>query len=76
MYHRQRSMSNIEFDLKRFAAYKNIKHQCIIKGDEKYCSIAAASIIAKTYRDQLMIKLDKDYPHYNWKKNIYKTSVN
>jgi len=56
-------------DGNRFKAYKNIKHKCIIKGDAKYCSIAAASIIAKTYRDQLMIKLDQDYPHYNWKKN-------
>lgn len=46
-----------------------IPHQCIIKGDDSYQSIAAASILAKEYRDQLMIGLHEQYPVYNWKKN-------
>lgn len=56
-------------DGNRFKAYKNIPHTCIVKGDGKYMSIAAASILAKTYRDEFMEKLDKDFPVYNWKQN-------
>lgn len=48
---------------------KTIPHQCIIKGDGKYCSIAAASILAKTYRDDYMRELAKEYPQYGWEKN-------
>lgn len=56
-------------DGNRFTAYEGIEHKCIIKGDSKYMNIAAASIIAKTYRDDIMLMFDKDYPVYNWKKN-------
>lgn len=56
-------------DGNRFHKYKNINHICVIKGDQKYLSIAAASIIAKTYRDEFMCKLDEQYPNYMWKKN-------
>jgi len=56
-------------DGNRFSPYKKIDHLCIIKGDGKYASIAAASILAKTYRDAYMKKLHKEYPHYNWKQN-------
>ena len=56
-------------DGNKFKQYKKIPHKCIIKGDSKYISIAAASILAKTYRDKLMVNLHKTTPEYNWKKN-------
>jgi ribonuclease HII len=56
-------------DGNRFNPYPNIPHECIIKGDGKYMSIAAASVLAKTYRDDLMRELDKKYPNYYWKQN-------
>jgi ribonuclease HII len=56
-------------DGNRFNPYKAIKHVCIVGGDAKYQSIAAASILAKTTRDLLMQQYDADYPVYNWKKN-------
>ena len=56
-------------DGNRFKPYKKIKHQCIVKGDGKYNSIAAASILAKTYRDEYMKKIHPDFPHYGWHKN-------
>lgn len=56
-------------DGNRFRPYPEIPHQCIIKGDGKYLSIAAASILAKTYRDQLMEKLARQYPEYGWESN-------
>jgi ribonuclease HII len=56
-------------DGNRFTAYKNISHKCIIQGDGIYASIAAASILAKTYRDAYMIHLHEEFPHYNWKCN-------
>ncbi len=56
-------------DGNRFLKYKNIKHTCIVKGDAKYVSIAAASILAKTHRDQFMRELHKQYPVYAWDKN-------
>jgi ribonuclease HII len=56
-------------DGNRFRAYKTIPHQCIIKGDGKYSSIAAASILAKTYRDEYMQQLHIEFPHYGWNKN-------
>lgn len=56
-------------DGNRFKAYPQIPHCCIIKGDGKYLNIAAASILAKTHRDEFMTNLHVDYPHYNWQKN-------
>jgi ribonuclease HII len=56
-------------DGNRFKAYANIPHQCIVKGDGKYASIAAASILAKTYRDEFMQKIHADFQHYGWDKN-------
>ncbi len=52
-----------------FRPHRNIAFHCIVKGDDKYLSIAAASILAKTYRDELMQKLALQYPHYGWEKN-------
>lgn len=48
---------------------KNIPHQCVVKGDGKYLNIAAASILAKTHRDDFMKKIHREFPHYNWQKN-------
>lgn len=56
-------------DGNRFKPYKKIPFHCIIKGDGKYMSIAAASILAKTYRDDYMLKLHEKYPYYKWDKN-------
>ena len=56
-------------DGNRFKAIPNIPHSCIIKGDSKYLSIAAASILAKTYRDDYMNQIHEEFPMYNWKKN-------
>jgi ribonuclease HII len=56
-------------DGNRFKAYPNIPHACIIKGDGKYQSIAAASILAKTKRDEIMEQLHEEFPVYQWKKN-------
>ncbi len=56
-------------DGNRFTPHKRFPHQCIIGGDGKYASIAAASILAKTYRDDYMKILHKKHPHYNWAKN-------
>jgi ribonuclease HII len=60
---------HIIVDGNRFIKYKNIPYQCIVKGDSKYFSIAAASVLAKTYRDDLMNDLHNQFPHYNWQKN-------
>ncbi len=56
-------------DGNRFHKYKSIPHKCIVKGDAKYLSIAAASILAKTHRDEYMLKIDSEFTEYNWKKN-------
>ena len=56
-------------DGNRFNSYPNTLHKCIIKGDGKYLSIAAASVLAKTYRDDIMKELDKKHPNYFWKNN-------
>ena len=56
-------------DGNRFNKYHDIRHQCIVGGDAKYQSIAAASILAKTTRDHIMEELDTQYPAYNWKQN-------
>ncbi len=57
-------------DGNRFTAYKNIPHQCIVKGDSKFLNIAAASILAKTYRDDFMKAAAKFYPNYGWETNM------
>jgi ribonuclease HII len=56
-------------DGNRFKPYKKISHQCIVKGDGKFASIAAASILAKTYRDDYMNLIHKEFPEYGWNKN-------
>lgn len=56
-------------DGNRFNPYPGIPHTVVVKGDGKYLSIAAASILAKTYRDDYMSRLDEEYPMYDWKKN-------
>ena len=56
-------------DGNRFTSYKNIPHKCIIGGDALYASIAAASILAKTYRDEFMLKLHKEFSYYSWDTN-------
>lgn len=61
--------SLILVDGNRFKQYDDVEHKCIIKGDSKYMSIAAASILAKTYRDHYMLKLHEEFPMYNWAKN-------
>jgi len=60
---------SILVDGNRFKKYKDSEHHCIIKGDGKYLNIAAASILAKTYRDELMETLDEEFPVYSWKNN-------
>ena len=57
-------------DGNRFHPYHFIPHQCIIKGDSKILSIAAASILAKNYRDRLMLQLHKKFPQYAWDRNV------
>lgn len=56
-------------DGNRFKAYADIPHECIIKGDGKFLSIAAASILAKTYRDEYMSELSTEFPGYGWARN-------
>jgi ribonuclease HII len=56
-------------DGNRFRSYPDIPHECMVKGDGRFLSIAAASVLAKTWRDEHMQKIDKDYPYYLWKKN-------
>ncbi len=56
-------------DGNRFKPYKKIPHECIIQGDGKYASIAAASVLAKTYRDEFMQNLHASFPHYGWDSN-------
>lgn len=57
-------------DGNKFHPYNYTPHQCVIKGDSKILSIAAASILAKNYRDQLMIQLHEEFPEYGWNKNM------
>lgn len=60
---------HIIIDGNRFKSYKEIPHVCVVKGDSKFQNIAAASILAKTYRDEYMENLHEEFPYYNWKKN-------
>lgn len=63
-------------DGNRFKPYEKLKHECIIKGDGKYASIAAASILAKNYRDRIMEDLGEKHPEYQWHRNVgYPTTV-
>lgn len=59
----------IVVDGNRFKQFEDIPHACVVKGDGKYQNIAAASVLAKTYRDDYMKKLDTEFPQYNWNKN-------
>ena len=56
-------------DGNRFKPYNDVKYQTIVKGDGKYLSIAAASVLAKTFRDDFMLQIDKEFPQYSWAKN-------
>ncbi len=56
-------------DGNKFTPIPHIPHQCIVKGDAKYLSLAAASVLAKTYRDDYMNQIHEEFPMYNWKKN-------
>ena len=56
-------------DGNRFTPYKNIPYTTVVKGDAKFMSIAAASILAKTYRDDYMLGISKEFPQYDWQKN-------
>ncbi|HOZ77174.1 MAG TPA: ribonuclease HII [Ferruginibacter sp.] len=56
-------------DGNRFKPYKTIRHECIVKGDGKYAAIAAASVLAKTYRDEYMLQLHEEFPFYGWNSN-------
>lgn len=56
-------------DGNRFSPYEDIPHTTVVKGDATYMSIAAASILAKTYRDDFMMKIHEEYPHYHWNQN-------
>ena len=57
-------------DGNRFKPLKGYEHQCIVKGDATYASIAAASVLAKTYRDEYMRRLAQEYPQYGWERNM------
>ena len=59
----------IAVDGNRFKPFKDIPHKTIVKGDGKYLNIAAASVLAKTYRDAYMLKIHEEFPMYNWKQN-------
>ena len=59
----------IAVDGNRFKPFQKTPFECVVKGDGKYLHIAAASILAKTYRDEYMAKIHEEFPMYNWKKN-------
>lgn len=63
------NVEHLIIDGNRFNRFQKIPHSCIVKGDGKYLSIAAASVLAKTYRDGIMEKLHSEYPNYFWTKN-------
>ena len=65
----ERNVDLLLIDGNRFKTYKDIKHLCIVKGDSKFASIAAASVLAKNFRDELMFNLDSNFPQYDWKNN-------
>lgn len=57
-------------DGNRFKPYRNVSHSCVVKGDDTFLSIAAASVIAKTYRDDYMLRQSRKYPEYGWHTNM------
>lgn len=59
----------LSIDGNRFKTYLDIPHTCVVKGDGKYLNIAAASILAKTHRDEFMERISLEYPHYQWQQN-------
>jgi len=61
--------SKLLIDGNSFKPYKDIPYECVIKGDDKHIEIAAASIIAKNFRDEMMVELAKEYPDYKWETN-------
>lgn len=61
--------SKLLIDGNSFKPYKDIPYECVIKGDDKHIEIAAASIIAKNFRDEMMVELSKEYPDYKWETN-------
>lgn len=63
------SPQHLLIDGNRFRKYEDIPHTCVVKGDGKLLPIAAASVLAKTYRDDFMDKIDAEYPQYGWSKN-------
>ena len=67
--HLSKKPEYIIVDGNRSKSFQEIPHRCIIKGDGKYQNIAAASVLAKTYRDDFMEKLGLEFPQYDWKKN-------
>ena len=72
MHHSISKLENVDFisvDGNKFKPFKKIPHQTVIKGDGKYQNIAAASVLAKTYRDAYMDKIHEEFPMYNWKQN-------
>lgn len=64
-----KQLNHISVDGNKFKPYNSIPYTTIVKGDTKFLNIAAASVLAKTYRDQYMEKIHEEYPMYNWKKN-------
>ncbi len=69
------SPSLLLIDGNRFKRYNNIPHHCVVKGDAIYASIAAASVLAKTHRDEFMVHAHQQFPHYGWNRNMgYPTS--
>ena len=65
----EKAPDHILVDGNKFKPYKEIPHTTVVRGDSKYMCIAAASILAKTYRDEFMKKIHEEFPQYNWKKN-------
>lgn len=65
----EKEPAHLIIDGNRFKKYKNIPHECMIKGDGRFLSIAAASILAKTHRDEYMLSLHNQFPVYDWGKN-------
>lgn len=57
-------------DGNRFIKYKSIPHECFVKGDGRFASIAAASVLAKTHRDEYMRKIAAEFPQYGWERNM------
>ena len=59
----------LAIDGNRFTSHCGLPYKCIVKGDGKYANIAAASVLAKTHRDEYMMRLHEEYPHYGWNRN-------